>query len=148
MARSFRANTPAVASEIIDGEAVIMNLRSGEYFSTKGTGSQLWDWLDRGVAEPDMVEALARVYPEPGDQIGAAVARFIDELERHDLIRPQLHSASAGEIPVASSPTGPFVAPQLEVYTDMQDLLLLDPIHDVDEQEGWPAPKPQGDASA
>jgi hypothetical protein len=30
-----------------------------------------------------------------------------------------------------------FIAPVLAVYTDMQDLLLLDPIHDVDEI-GWP----------
>ena len=31
----------------------------------------------------------------------------------------------------------PFVAPELKRYADMQDLLLLDPVHDVDEK-GWP----------
>jgi len=30
----------------------------------------------------------------------------------------------------------------------VQDLLLLDPIHDVDEDEGWPSPKPPGEAVA
>jgi hypothetical protein len=30
--------------------------------------------------------------------------------------------------------------PLLRKYTDMRDLLLLDPIHDVDEQ-GWPVRK-------
>ncbi len=34
----------------------------------------------------------------------------------------------------------PFQIPVLDVYSDMQDLLLLDPIHDVDET-GWPTPK-------
>ena len=29
----------------------------------------------------------------------------------------------------------------LEKYTDMQDLLLLDPIHEVDDGSGWPTPK-------
>jgi hypothetical protein len=33
----------------------------------------------------------------------------------------------------------------LHVYTDMRDLLLLDPIHDVEEQGGWPKPKRAGD---
>ena len=31
----------------------------------------------------------------------------------------------------------PFEEPKLEKYSDMEDLLLLDPIHDV-EDEGWP----------
>jgi len=31
-----------------------------------------------------------------------------------------------------------FDAPVLHSYTDMQDVLLLDPIHDVDET-GWPS---------
>ena len=31
-----------------------------------------------------------------------------------------------------------FYEPLLECYTDMQDLLLFDPIHDVDTQVGWP----------
>jgi hypothetical protein len=33
-----------------------------------------------------------------------------------------------------------FVAPVLHKHTDMQDLLLLDPIHEVDET-GWPSVK-------
>ena len=33
-----------------------------------------------------------------------------------------------------------FEAPALQVYTDMEDLLLLDPIHEVDEM-GWPSAK-------
>jgi hypothetical protein len=31
-----------------------------------------------------------------------------------------------------------FVAPTLNTYTDLQDFLLADPLHDVDEQAGWP----------
>jgi hypothetical protein len=30
-----------------------------------------------------------------------------------------------------------YAKPELQVYSDMKDLLLLDPIHDVSE-EGWP----------
>ncbi len=31
-------------------------------------------------------------------------------------------------------------------YTDMQDLLLLDPIHEVDETKGWPTRDPKSQA--
>jgi hypothetical protein len=37
--------------------------------------------------------------------------------------------------------TAEFHAPVLQVYSDMQDLLLLDPIHEVD-ATGWPMPAP------
>ncbi len=43
---------------------------------------------------------------------------------------PALAPISAGDRPA-------FEAPVLESYSDMQDLLLLDPIHDVDDA-GWP----------
>ena len=44
------------------------------------------------------------------------------------------------------SPTLPagntaFVAPALHVYTDMQEFMLVDPLHDVDEVAGWPHAK-------
>jgi hypothetical protein len=35
------------------------------------------------------------------------------------------------------SPREPFAAPALNTFSDMQELLLLDPIHEVDEA-GWP----------
>jgi hypothetical protein len=28
---------------------------------------------------------------------------------------------------------------ELQVYDDMQDLIMLDPVHDVEITEGWPA---------
>ena len=40
-----------------------------------------------------------------------------------------------------------FEAPRLEKYTDMQDLVLLDPVHEVDEQ-GWPQQRPEAGANA
>jgi hypothetical protein len=36
-----------------------------------------------------------------------------------------------------------FEKPGLQKYSDMQDLLLLDPIHEVDEM-GWPHALPAG----
>ena len=39
----FEVNSPAVVSEVIDGEAVIMNLKSGNYFSIQNSGAVIWD---------------------------------------------------------------------------------------------------------
>lgn len=32
--------------------------------------------------------------------------------------------------------------PQLQVFEDLADLILLDPIHDVSETLGWPVARP------
>ena len=150
MERRFRANHPAVASEIIDGEAVIMNLKTGAYFSARGLGSRLWEWIEHGVSESAIQKLLADGYPDSATEAAASVPRFIDRLLEHDLIRPL--PAGSSESPYLLkplSPSGaPFAAPELEVYNDMQDLLLLDPIHDVDEAAGWPSPKPSEETAA
>jgi hypothetical protein len=37
-----------------------------------------------------------------------------------------------------------FLPPEIDIFSDMQDILLLDPVHDVDES-GWPILKGQKD---
>jgi len=56
-------------------------------------------------------------------------------------------AANGDRPPRAAAPTAdrpPFVKPILQKYTDMADLLLLDPIHEVDAGQGWPHPAPPG----
>jgi hypothetical protein len=40
----------AVISEIIDGEAVIMDMGSGSYFSTVGIGADIWRLVTSSAA--------------------------------------------------------------------------------------------------
>jgi hypothetical protein len=144
MNRVFQINTPAVVSEIIDGEAVIMNLKSGDYYSTEGVGSLLWHGIERGQTYPQLLELVKTAFPAVPEDLVAAIDPFIDELITHELIRETpTESAGAVSDPVDRSQvkgTSGFRAPVLNVYADMKDLLLLDPIHDVDEV-GWPTPK-------
>lgn len=73
------------------------------------------------------------------------VTRFIAELARLNLIVPaELTADLTAEIEVPASDE--FQPPALESYTDMQDLLLLDPIHEVDEM-GWPQKAPDARAN-
>ena len=148
MERAFRVNTPAVASEVIDGEAVIMNLQSGMYFSTRGSGGVVWTWLERGLSDVTIAAALAQAHRVSVELVTGAIAGFIAELEVHDLIRPRSAPANPLGHFDGLAETGPFEPPVLEVFNDMQDLLLLDPIHDVDEAVGWPSPKPQEGTAA
>ncbi len=143
----FEVNSPAVVGEILDGEAVIMNLKSGNYFSTDKVGSMLWGMIEKGADYQTMLAALDAHFDADVKQISAAIDAFLDDLITNDLVRTaEIESVGIGQAEleqpdiVQRNGRGDFTAPVLTVYSDMQDLLLLDPIHDVDEG-GWPTPR-------
>jgi hypothetical protein len=141
---ALRVNAPTVVGEVIDGEAVIMDLASGHYYSTLGSGAEIWSGIERGLTRDALVDTLAARYEADRDVIAGAVAVFIAELLEHRLIAEDT-SPSAIEMPSAApmaASRDAFVAPLLNTYADMEDLLLLDPIHDVD-ATGWPTANPK-----
>ena len=142
--RLFHVNAPAVVSEIIDGEAVIMNLKSGNYFSTEHVGGLLWGWIEQGKTYRQLLELVRTTFSAVPDDMAATVDLFISDLIANDLVRESqtntVQTSPAQTDAAQVNGARGFRAPILNVYADMKDLLLLDPIHDVDEV-GWPTPK-------
>jgi hypothetical protein len=140
----FRINTPKVIHETIDGETVIVNLDSGNYYSLDAIGAEIWDSVGKGVPVDHIIEDISGRYTGEREEMDRAVRLFVKELLQEALIS-QLEAGTAGsgavhEPSVKSTPTEvlpDFKAPTLQKYSDMQDLLLLDPIHEVDDT-GWP----------
>jgi len=137
----FRANTPHVVHEIIDGEAILVNMQTGRYYSASEIGAVVWGLIEAGASVGAIVDRVTARYRGTRKEIAAGVESFLAELEREGLIVPHEGAVAVGDgagdggqvSPAAAS----FVPPVLRAYTDMEDLLLLDPIHDVDET-GWP----------
>lgn len=135
----FKINQPDVVSETIDGESVIINLYKGLYYNLNPTGSEIWTLVEAGAGMADIMTLLSQKYPDAPDVV-QAVTRLLAELQTEELIIPTTPVAEFVpplEMVVA---TTAFEAPVLYKYADMQDLLALDPIHDVDET-GWPNQK-------
>lgn len=142
MKQTFQPNSPAVASEVIDGEAVIMHLKSGKYYSAAASGGFIWRCIERQQPLDHVATLFAQQYAATPAQATAAVEAFVKQLMAEDLIREAgsvaIERVGLAEVGDAAA-RKTFVGPTLNVYSDMQDLLLLDPIHDVDEV-GWPTP--------
>jgi hypothetical protein len=143
--RSYNINAPSVVAEIIDGEAVIMDLRSGRYFSAQDVGSRVWEWIEQGRSRAEMLRMLGEAFDAEPGELARGVDAFIADLVSHELVM-ELPAHANGNVPEArangAARRSDFAPPVLNVYTDMRDLLLLDPIHEVDEG-GWPLPKGQ-----
>jgi hypothetical protein len=134
----LRINSPGVVHETVDGEVVIVNLDNGLYFSTDQVGTKLWGLVAAGRSRDDIVEWALGAYDADAEQVTADVTGFLAKLEEHQLVtvvdEPPEPAATAEPVEVAGSG---YVAPDLQVYADMEELLLLDPVHDVGDA-GWP----------
>jgi hypothetical protein len=149
----YEVNAPGVVFERFEDETVLIQLDSGRYYTLDRVGSLVWELLARPLAVGGVAAALARAFRTEPVAVEAAVRELIGQLEGEQLLRPRT-DAAAGEPgdPTLEVPEGAaFAPPRLTRYDDMQEILLLDPVHDVDER-GWPsAPGAQpgnGDGSA
>ena len=140
MAR-YKIRSPQIVHQTIDGEAVLLNLERGHYYSLRFTAEAIWSGILKGLSESGVVSVLERSFDADAGEIEKAVADFILKLKAEELILP-LESNGHDALNTAANENGKpdkikFEAPVLEKYTDMEELLLLDPIHEVDEA-GWP----------
>ena len=96
--------------------------------------------MDVGTPVARIVETLTKHFGPQCSDIELGVTEFLTGLEQAGLIVPaiarQEEDSAGGWLRSRNLPTA-FQKPTFEKYTDMQQLLLLDPIHDVDDT-GWP----------
>ena len=139
----FRVNEPNVVYEAFDEEIVLVNLETGNYYSVRGTGPAIWMELARGRGATEIVDTLQARYRGDPEPMAAAIADFARSLIDAELLVDAANGvAVAAPEPVAEvADKLPFEPPVIESYADMQDLLMLDPIHDVD-TAGWPVANP------
>jgi Coenzyme PQQ synthesis protein D (PqqD) len=142
---TYQVNAPKVVYEAFEDETVLINLDTGNYYSFSGTGALIWDRIVSGEPIASIIEYLQERFADAAD-IAPSVEDFVRELVKDNLIVKNssgvVKNIKQAKAQVAS-PTR-FEKPVLQKYSDMQDLLLLDPIHEVDEM-GWPhalPPKP------
>jgi hypothetical protein len=137
----YRVNAPQVIAETIGEETMIVNLAKGHYFNLQGAGVDVWECIERGGQQSEMLALLEARYVAADGEIEGSVSRLLAELEAEELIvatevevSPMLPSAMAQSDTTSRTA---FVLPPLAKFTDMQDIILLDPVHEV-EPRGWP----------
>lgn len=121
-------NEAEVAVEVLQGEAVLINLRTGHYYSMDKAAAEVWQMIERRQSLGAIAAAVARRYDVAPEMARADVAALFDELLREQLA---LEATAAGETPgeglPALEPRKPYDTPRLNRYSDMADMLALDP---------------------
>lgn len=134
----FVINTDDVVDEVIDNEAILINLQTGSYYSLEGSACVIWKWLKSGALSVSDCSRLAAEQFD-GNTGGAPneIGQFLDELLGEGLLVIANHIQESASERCVSEDRMHYVTPKLAKYTDMEAMLLLDPIHDVT-GNGWP----------
>lgn len=118
-----------VAAKVMDGEAIMINLSNGTYYSMDGVGGLIWDLLDRERTLGEVAAAISARYDVGPEEAYADLECLATELLDEDLVR--VSEATAGPSGDAAfvkpAQREPYAPPVLNVYRDMADLLALDP---------------------
>jgi len=144
----LRINKPSVVYEKFDDELVLINLDSGNYYSFEKVGADIWDFIQNGASEADIIDEVSQRYAENLSTIEDAIKNFLSELKEEGLIVPDETKESESTKSFHNknnigSETEKliFESPVLSKFTNMQEFLLVDPIHEIDYTD-WPKNKP------
>lgn len=98
--------------DTIGQDTIVINVETGAYYSLSAEAGTVWQLCEEGS------------YGIPSDLTNVAA-----QLAHEGMI-----TVESGALPALPDEEN---SPAFVKYTDMSDILLADPIHDVDE-EGWP----------
>jgi len=123
-----KPNSEEVAAKVMDGEAILINLSNGIYYSMDKVGAVLWELVEKNFSPEEMVVFINDRYDVESEQAQTDVERLLKELVDEKLILEADGVADGDkEQPRQVSAKEPYEPPQLNIYRDMGDLLALDP---------------------
>lgn len=129
----LQANTKVFAEEF-DGEIVLIDVENGLYFSLAGAAADLWRSFTP-AREPETVLAAMASSLQGADP--KALQDLMAQMQTHGLLvtAPPVDSATLAPLVFAASH---FQPPVLQVFSDLAELIVIDPVHEVDATGGWP----------
>ena len=128
LTQRFSIASENVATKIMDGEAIIINLASGVYYSMEHVGATIWNLIQTGHSLEECVDAVSKQFNVSRENVQTDTEKLIEELIEEELITTSSNpvASTASNEPVHSTETD-YESPRLNIYRDMGDLLALDP---------------------
>jgi hypothetical protein len=127
-----------IVFEVFDGEIVAVHLDSGKYYSLKDSAAYVWNAMLANQSNLAISQRLSSHYQLDEALTLNQIDDFIHQLVQEGLL--VANGDSPDPTGLLEQPQGLYVAPTFAVFSDMQEILLLDPVHDVDDA-GWPIAK-------
>ena len=138
-AARYEIDRARIIFERFEDETVLVNIENGYYYSASDAGTEVLDLLARGLTSEELTGLLTAGAGDPATA-GKQIQDFVGQLLTEGIIvaRNGDHTNGAPrELPPRMGSVS--APPVLTRFADMREILLMDPIHQVDPQFGWPS---------
>jgi len=124
----LQPNIDRIAAELIEGDAIIINVATGTYYSTQGIGGWIWERCAAGLTVAEIMGLGSASFEVSSDQLESDFLAFAETLRMEDLVLNTVVER-VGQSSQKATPTEkkPYTVPTLLIYRDLKDLLALDP---------------------
>lgn len=126
----MKVSSGAIVHELLGDEVIIANLDSGSYYSLRGASVPLWQLLVAGWDGDEIISLFSEKFAQSHSM---EIREFIHSLVEEGLLVEGGERREPVDLVWPSS----YAPPSFEKYDEMKNLLMLDPIHEVD-AAGWP----------
>lgn len=135
-------NEASVIFERFGEEVVAIHLGTGRYYSLPGVAGDAFLLLAQPHTVSQLAKKLAAKYDAPAEIIANDLNGFLNQMKDESLIAEERQArARSIEPPVQpAEPRLPYMPPVIHAHRDLENLFLVDPIHETGEA-GWPQPK-------
>lgn len=132
---NYALNEEKMFADITDGIAIIINSETGIYYGMNALATNVYENLVNGASVENITAALKALAGNNVD-IESNMKDFIKAMLDKELIVEAPNQNAAVSINEAVAKEDNFII-ALKEYSDAQELLLADPIHEVKEETGW-----------
>lgn len=81
-----RINDDSVVSRELEGEAVILNLKTGTYFGLNEVGTRIWALIQEHGSLNKVFEEMQREYEVPPESLETDLLQLVDQLQAKGLV--------------------------------------------------------------
>ena len=132
----YQLNAEKMFFDIADGQAVVINFLSGIYYGSTALGSVVLERLVTGKA-PEKITKAVKALPGCPEDFDAQLSVFVAKLQEKEILLDG-ETSPGGDEGIGDAALADGFALTLDEFSEVQDLILADPVHDVDVEQGWP----------
>jgi hypothetical protein len=145
----WRVKDESVSMERLDGETILINFDTGQYFSFQGPSADILWLIQQGVDRSHWAASIKDAFPALviDDSFDQGIDSFLEGLGEVGIVRDGSGEGTLADTggPAIALPDdyvrAAWTAPTVHANDDLVDLLVIDPIHDTSE-DGWPETRP------
>ena len=130
----FYQKNERIAGEEFEDEVVLIDVDKGLYFSLQGAAKDIWHAFTEARLTQTVVKAFVT---QVADADAKAVDDVVEQMKQHEILIPATVAAGSG-VAALSFGNIAFAAPMLQSFSDLAELIAIDPVHEVDAEMGWP----------